>query len=249
MTGIELVSAAMTGETEAVGRLLDGGVSPDEPGEDGGTALYQAAVQGNAGLARMLLAAGADPCRESGGDGEGLPLCAAACWGHVATVTALLDAGADPDGREGDAMTALHWAASNEHLSVVNALLSRGADPDIPDRAGRTALSHAAERGATAVVRALLGHGADPEAADGLGRRPVDLARAYAGRDIEAEVLARARAARGARVTVRREVSEGGDVRIVAEARDDAGRLRRQSALGTGHADIVRLLDLSPSSD
>ncbi|MGP3920902.1 ankyrin repeat domain-containing protein [Nonomuraea sp. 10N515B] len=127
-------------------------MSPDEPDEDGSTALYRAAVQGDADLVRMLLAAGADPDRESGGDTEGLPLCAAACWGHIEVVAALLDAGADPDRREDEGvadMTALHWAASNEHLAVVNALLERGAGPDARNAAGRTALSHAAEQGAT----------------------------------------------------------------------------------------------------
>ncbi|MGJ6960369.1 ankyrin repeat domain-containing protein [Streptosporangium sp. G11] len=244
----DLVSAATIRKVEEVRRLLDGAVHPDEPNEDGSTALYRAAVQGDAGIVRMLLAAGADPDRESGGDSEGLPLCAAACWGHVEIVVALLDADADPDRREDierTAMTALHWAASNEHLAVMRTLLGRGADPDLDDSAGRTPLSHAAERGATAVVRTLLDHGANPVSADGQGRSPLDLARRYAGCDIEAEVLARAteHAPQGARITVRREESEGGDVRIVAEVRDNTGGLRSESRLGTGHAEIIRLLE------
>ncbi|MGP3920901.1 hypothetical protein [Nonomuraea sp. 10N515B] len=35
----------------------------------------------------------------------------------------------------------------------------------------------------------------------------------------------------------------GGDVRVVAEARDTDGSLRSESWLGTGHAEIVRLLE------
>ncbi|MFB9679158.1 ankyrin repeat domain-containing protein [Streptosporangium vulgare] len=244
----DLVAAATIGEAGEVRRLLEGVVHPDGPGEDGSTALYRAAVRGDAGIVRTALAAGADPDRESGGEGEGLPLCAAAAWGHLEAVVALLDAGADPDRREDierTAMTALHWAATNEHLAVVRTLLDRGADPDLDDSAGRTALSHAAERGATAVVRILLDHGANPASAGSQDRGPLDLARRYAGRDIEAEVLARAaeHAPRGARITVRREESEGGDVRIVAEVRDDTGRLRSESRLGTGHAEIIRLLE------
>ncbi|MFI7643049.1 ankyrin repeat domain-containing protein [Nonomuraea sp. NPDC049400] len=248
MTELDLVPAAAAGETEQVRRLLDGGAAPDEPDEDGATALYRAAVQGNAGIVRMLLAAGADPGRESTGDSEGLPLCAAACWGHTETVIALLDAGADPDRREDvtrSAMTGLHWAAANDHLAVVRALLDRGADPGIADSAGRTALSHAAERGATAVVRTLLDSGADPSSPDGQGRRPVDLARRYAGRDIKEEMVALAteHAPQGALITVRRETFEGRDVRVVAEVRDEAGELRSEWWLGTGHAEIVRLLE------
>jgi ankyrin repeat protein len=248
MAESDLVSAATAGEAEEVRRLLDGGASPDVPDEDGTTALYQAAVQGNADIVRVLLASGADPNGESKGDSQGLPLCAAACWGHTEAVIALLDSGADPDRQEdveGSAMTALHWAAANEHLAVVKALLGRGADPGIAGSTGRTALHHAAGRGAAAVVRTLLASGADPASADGQGRRPVDLARQYAGRDIEAEVVARAteHAPQGAQIAVRRERSEGGDVRVVAEVRDHAGNLRSESWLCTGHTEIVRLLE------
>ncbi|SEG91928.1 Ankyrin repeat [Nonomuraea solani] len=248
MMGSELVSAAICGENEEVRRLLDGGLAPDEPDEDGGTALYQAAVRGDADMARILLAAGADPNRESGGDSEGLPLCAAASWGHLDAVTALLDAGANPDQREDlprSAMTALHWAASREHLAVVRVLLDRGADPDLGDSVGGTALSHAAGHGATAVVRALLDHGADPAPTDDQGLRPIDRARRYAGADIEAELRAQAAeyAREGSRISVRSEESEGGDVRMVAEVRDASGDLRSESVLGTGHAEIVRLLE------
>ena len=82
------MTAATCGESEEVGRLLAAGVSPDAPGDDGGTALYRAAVQGYAAIVRTLLAAGADPGKESGAEDEGLPLCAAACCGHLDAVTA-----------------------------------------------------------------------------------------------------------------------------------------------------------------
>ncbi|GAA4955266.1 ankyrin repeat protein [Nonomuraea thailandensis] len=236
MSDEELRSAAMTGQAEEVGRLLAAGTPPDAPD---GTALYLAAVQGHAEVVRKLLAAGADPDRESEGDGEGLPLCAAACWGHLDTVNALLDAGADPDRPEAPgAMPALHWAAANDRVAVARALLGRGADPGLRDSAGNTPLSRAAERGSAALVQALLDHGATPAA------RPLELARRYAGRDIEAEVRARAGqlAPEGARIVVRRERAEGGGVRVVAEVRDSEGRLRSETCLGTGHAEIVRLL-------
>ncbi|MEU8395629.1 ankyrin repeat domain-containing protein [Nonomuraea sp. NPDC048892] len=176
MTGEDLVVAATCGESEEVGRLLAAGVSPDAPGDDGGTALYWAAVQGYAAIVRTLLAAGADPGKESGAEDEGLPLCAAACCGHLDAVTALLDRGAD--------------------------------------------------------------------AAPAGGHSPLDAARELAGRDAEAEVRARAGAyaSPGARIEVRRERSEGGDVRVVAEVRDEAGELRSEHFLGTGHAEIVHLL-------
>ncbi|NJP89140.1 ankyrin repeat domain-containing protein [Nonomuraea sp. FMUSA5-5] len=200
-------------------------------------ALYQAAVQGHGDIVRTLLAAGADPDQETE---DGLPLCAAACWGHLDAVNALLDAGADPDRQESPgAMTALHWAVANDRLAVVEALLARGADPDLRDSAGNTPLSRAAERGATAVVRALLDHGAAPDP------RSLDLARSLAGQDIEAEVRARAGqyAPEGARISVRREPAEGGGELVVAEVHDAGGRPRSETRLGTGHAEIARLLE------
>lgn len=219
---------------------------PDTAATDMAGALYQAAVQGHAGIVRMLLEAGADPDRETGDETEGLPLCAAACWGHLGAVNALLDAGADPDRREEPgAMTALHWAAANDRQAVARALLARGADPDLRDSAGNTPLSRAAERGATAMVRALLDHGATPAA------HHLDLARRHAGHDIEAEVRTRAGqyAPPGARIGVRREEAEGGGVRVVAEVRDAEGRLRSETHLGTGHAEIVRLLEARLGGD
>ncbi|WP_043629512.1 ankyrin repeat domain-containing protein [Nonomuraea candida] len=251
MSTDDLLTAAALGEHDEVRRLLDAGTPPDRPGADGDTALYRAAVQGHAAVVRTLLAAGADPDRVSEGDGEGRPLCAAACWGHLDVVTALLDAGAGPGlPEQPGGMTALHWAAANERLAVVRALLGHGADPDARDSAGRTALSHAAERGAASVVRALLDGGARPAAADARGLRPVDLARRHAGQDIEAELRARAgeHAPPGTRIGVRREKTEGGDVRVVAEVREATGELRAEYFLSTGHAEIVRLLEPAPGT-
>ncbi|WP_431895515.1 ankyrin repeat domain-containing protein [Nonomuraea sp. bgisy101] len=252
MTESELVTAATFEGDDEVRRVLDGGASPDQPDDEGATALYRAAVRGEAGIVRMLLAAGADPDRESGAESEGLPLCAAACWGHLDAVVALLDGGADPDrleDRDRHGMAALHWASAKDHLAVVSVLLDRGADPDIRDGAGGTPLVHAARYGAAAVVRTLLDHGADPTIADGQGLRPIELAREYAGQDIEAVVRDRARqyASEGARITVRREDAEGGGERVVAEVHDSSGQLRSETPLGTGHAEIVRLLEGRPA--
>ncbi|MEU0083824.1 ankyrin repeat domain-containing protein [Streptomyces sp. NPDC006274] len=72
------------------------GAPAESTGEDGRTALYAAAGE-EPGIVRALLAAGADPDRPCGPDGDGLPLCAAAVWGHTRAVRALLAAGAAPD--------------------------------------------------------------------------------------------------------------------------------------------------------
>lgn len=81
--------------------VLRAGGDPERADSEGTTPLYWASVNGEADIARLLLAAGASPDTESSGLGaEGTPLCAAACWGHTETVRELLAHGADPNLRE-----------------------------------------------------------------------------------------------------------------------------------------------------
>ncbi|MEU4623369.1 ankyrin repeat domain-containing protein [Actinoplanes sp. NPDC023801] len=120
-----LVSVAGFGTARRVGELLRAGADPDLPGRDGTTPLYRAAVQGRSANVRALVAAGADPNRESGTGEDGLPLCGAACWGHDDAVRELLAAGADPLLREdgGHGRTALDWAEAGGHRTTA-ALMS-----------------------------------------------------------------------------------------------------------------------------
>jgi ankyrin repeat protein len=57
--------AALWGDEEAVGQLLQAGAYVDEPGAGGRTALYYAILEGHLGVAERLIAAGADPDREA----------------------------------------------------------------------------------------------------------------------------------------------------------------------------------------
>jgi uncharacterized protein len=237
-----LGDAVRSRRPDRVRRLLEAGADPDP--SDGDTPLYQAAVHGDSATVRVLLQAGADPDRESGQD-RSLPLCAAACWGHTDAVVALLDGGADPDRVEDPdraAWTALQWAAAGGHLGAATALLERGASPDACADGRRSALGHAAARGSASVVRLLLRYGADPRAADAQGLRPVEHARLYAGKDVEAELTSRASRRPGGRITVRRQRLEGGDEQVVVRVYDADGAPRSEAAMGTGHAEIVRLL-------
>ncbi|MFF8972974.1 ankyrin repeat domain-containing protein [Streptomyces sp. NPDC014995] len=125
-----LVEAALLEDGARVDALLRAGADPAAGDGDGTTPLYVASVQGAAGIARRLLAAGAPPDAESAGPGsEGTPLCAAACWGHTETVRTLLAHGADPGLREdhGTGWTPLEWAIAGPHPRTAAVLRAAGA--------------------------------------------------------------------------------------------------------------------------
>ncbi|PZH08217.1 serine/threonine protein kinase [Streptomyces sp. NTH33] len=126
-----LVEAAHLGDTARAEELLRAGADPDRADREGTTPLYAASVQGEAEMARLLLAAGTCPDTESGGESEGTPLCAAACWGHTETVRELLAHGADPNLREdhGTGHSPLEWAVRESCPETVALLVAAGAVP------------------------------------------------------------------------------------------------------------------------
>ncbi|MER6913528.1 ankyrin repeat domain-containing protein [Streptomyces sp. NPDC000594] len=125
-----LFAAILGGDVPRARRLLRAGADPGLADRDGATPLYTAAVNGEAGIVRLLLAAGAAPDAESSGPGsEGTPLCAAACWGHTESVRALLAYGADPHRREdqGTGRTPREWALGGPHPATLDLLTAGGA--------------------------------------------------------------------------------------------------------------------------
>ncbi|MFI1721482.1 ankyrin repeat domain-containing protein [Streptomyces sp. NPDC020489] len=125
-----LFTATLAGDLPRVRALLRRGADPERRYADGATPLYLASVQGQAGVARLLLEAGASPDTESAGDGsQGTPLCAAACWGHTEAVRELLAHGADPNVREdhGTGWAPLDWADNGPHPDTAALLRTAGA--------------------------------------------------------------------------------------------------------------------------
>ncbi|MEU3608315.1 ankyrin repeat domain-containing protein [Streptomyces sp. NPDC035033] len=235
-----LFEAIGDGDEDAVVRALRAGADPEAVDDDGETALYRAAVADEPGIARLLLAAGADPGRASGPDGGDLPLCGAACGGHTGTVRALLAAGAPPDQEEEFGFTALAWAVRLGHAETVRALLGHGADPDRPGPDGLAPLTAAARRGSPSCVRALLDHGAR-------GAAPaLREARRWIGVDVAAELRRGLVAGNGGGETyeaVVRRVREDGGVTVVVELLREDGRPGRGDERQTGHAAVATLLE------
>ncbi|MFD3534348.1 ankyrin repeat domain-containing protein [Streptomyces sp. NPDC058664] len=236
-----LFDAIRDGDEDGAVRALRNGADP-ESREDGETALYRAAVGDEAGIVRVLLAAGADPGRASGEDGDELPLCGAAVGGHTGVARALLAAGAHPDQEEAYGFTALAWALRLGHADTTRVLLEYGADPDRRGPDGILPLVAAARRGSTGCVRALLDHGATAREA------ALREARRWIGADIAAELrrglVAGNEGGQTYEAVVRR-VREDGGVTVVVELLRENGAPGRGDERQTGHAAIATLLEAS----
>ena len=137
-------------------------------------ALYQAARDGQGGIAEVLLNVGVQTSVRVNDTGM-TPLQIASKNGHAMIVKSLLQHGADSKirGRDHIVMhnvsgtriedswqrTALHHAATLGLKGVVETLLDHGWPIDSRDRDGRTALHHASLHGATYLVKILLDRG------------------------------------------------------------------------------------------
>jgi ankyrin repeat protein len=141
----------------------------------GTTPFFLAAVSGDAGLMRILAAAGANP-RLPSNDGS-MPLMAAAMAGCSGTcayaelnrdneedarnaleaVKAAVEAGADLNTVNSDGQTAMHAAAFTGADAIVQYLADHGANVDVRDKAGETPWTMAAGVSPTANNQGLYG--------------------------------------------------------------------------------------------
>ncbi len=107
----------------------------------------------------------------------------------IAAVRDLLSQKADVNEAQGDGMTALHWAASNDDLQIVQVLLGAGANVKAETRLGAvTPLFMACKNGNAAIVEALLQAGASASGPDAHGTTPLMIA-AAAGKADGVKVL------------------------------------------------------------
>ncbi|HVQ95552.1 MAG TPA: ankyrin repeat domain-containing protein [Mycobacteriales bacterium] len=181
--------------TAAMARaLLAAGAPVDGRPEDRETPLITAASYGDAEVAAVLIAAGADLDATAAPDAGGVPggtaLRHAAVFGMTAVVDLLAGAGAridnltdaaavgavtgwlQPDTPVQDRVRALVMAADHQRLAVIDQLLDAGTPIDATDtRWGRQALRLAAMNGRVASVRHLIARGADPDHRDPVAHR------------------------------------------------------------------------------
>ncbi len=186
-----LIAKGLDPDEAQAGQLLDYFIANIIDEQQLRPLLIEAAANGHADTARVLLEAGADPDIR---DAEGkTALFWAASQGFTPTVQLLLEAGANPDLPDLTGMNPLMAAAKNGFRRVVALLLENGAEVNAVEESGRpferedsrmTALAYATRGGHTEIVRLLLEHGADSRLRNAAGETPLDIARKSGYADI-----------------------------------------------------------------
>ena len=129
-TGLTLVTAASTGQTNVVKDLLDKGANQSEKDSCGWagwsvTALYCAAYGGHMETVKVLVDRGADVNALSHGQ---TPLTIAIFKGHTDIAKLLIDRGTDVNARSGDGLAPLTTAIDKDHADIAKLLIEKGAD-------------------------------------------------------------------------------------------------------------------------
>jgi ankyrin repeat protein len=180
-----VADAAMAKDLATVRQLLKGGADANAAQGDGMTALHWAALNGEAGLAEMLVVAGANT-RATTRIGGFTPLHLATQNGRAAVVAPLLKGGAPVNARTSTGTTPLMLAAASGNADVVTALADAGAELNLVEAAhGQSALMFAASLGRTEAAKALIAKGADTN----LTSAVVDLSGVTAPEDVLQEAL------------------------------------------------------------
>lgn len=159
-----LIEAAILGEKEVVGELIQRNIDVNIRDANGYTALMYAAKNGKIAVARMLLNAGADVnAKETPALSTGVtPVLLAAQHGKKRMVKLLAD-------NKADVNYALSEAAHLGDSGAVQLLLKNGANVNTRNRFGVTPLMRAARAGRYIALRCLLENGADVNARDKSG--------------------------------------------------------------------------------
>lgn len=226
-TPLEFGIAVEAGNTLAVKKWLDEGLSPDFIADRIGTGLMIAAWTGDLPMMRLFLERRADINLRNRFGEQALQL---AAWrGHGGAVRLLLEQGARVN-RRGAQWSALHYAAFAGHEDIARLLIEQGADVDARAPNGTTALMLAAREGQAGIAAWLLAAGADAGIANEWG----DDALAFAMRNrnhaiarmvSDAEAFAAAAKQADTRAAPQRSVPAPQEIRELAErlqrARDE----------------------------
>ncbi len=156
----DLLKAAENGDLKRVRDLLAKGANINAwAGSESWPALCQAAWDGNAKLAQLLIDNGAEV---NPGSEEGYtPLMWAAWRCHLNVAKVLVAAGANVNWSDDEGETPLFCAAHGGSLEIAALLIEKGAEVNARSSYASTALWVAAAEGHARLVRFLIGKGAD----------------------------------------------------------------------------------------
>jgi ankyrin repeat protein len=165
-----LATAAMNRDMALVRSLLAKKADVNATGSDGTTALEWLVRIDEVEVAKLLLAAGADPKKANR---LGLtPIALASANGNPAMISLLLDAGVDANTMDANSEP-VSWAAIRSgNVEALRVLIERGAKVEFKDNVQQTSLMLAVRENQPDMVRLLISKGADVNAVTRVGNTP-----------------------------------------------------------------------------
>lgn len=158
-----LCSAIRLGNSQQAKRLISAGANVNTRDALGRTALGLASWYGNAEIATVLLAQGADPNAIQDATGA-TPLEYAVLAGHADVAELLISSGSRVDTLDKGGQSLVHLAAARGNTSILKILLAHHVSVSTLDNNGRTPLEAAVLHGQAAALSLLLAHRADARA-------------------------------------------------------------------------------------
>lgn len=189
----EILDAARSGNTVAIGELIAKGAKVDARNDSGATALLVATHANHVEAARALIEAGADVNAKDNINDS--PYLYAGARGHLEILKMTLANGADLKSTNRYGGTALIPASERGHVETVKTLIAAGVKVDHVNKLNWTALLEAiilSDGGPkhVQIVQLLVDAGADVNLADGDGMSPLAHARARGHAETEKILVA-----------------------------------------------------------
>ena len=152
---INVCAHSGSGDARDARQLIALGINVNYADDDGTTALYWAAYEGNLEIVQVLINAGASIDVQDNFCGWSA-LIFAVQNGHIEIVQELIRAGAALDLKSIDGRAIIHYVVEGDHLEIVQELLRTSTPLDEMDDIGMTALMYAAKDNCPNIAHELI---------------------------------------------------------------------------------------------